>query len=202
MLNIEIKPHKDRRSLLTIFVDDDPWRNIHTSIFGTRPTLPKNCLLIDEFSKSFTALEYKQAKNYAIRRLSQMNLPSAKLAKSLKERLVSEPTITLLIQNLSEEGFINDQEWVNSFVRVQSQRKMGPRAIAMKLASKGMASEQADEILRESLTDEKQRESIKQLLASRYRTRDLKDFHEKRKVIASLLRRGYDYSLVQSILDE
>lgn len=202
MLNIEIAPHPNRRSLLTISLDGDPWRDIHTSIFGSRPSLPKECISVEQFTEKFSVIEYRQAKYYAIKRLSLLSLPSAKLIRSLKERLISEPIILRLINELSEAGYINDQEWTASFVRVQSQRNIGPRAIAGKLASKGMSSTYAKELLRESQTEEKQRSAVKQLLATRYRMRNLKDFREKKKVVASLIRRGFDFSLVLDILGE
>lgn len=202
MLKVEISPHPDRRFILVITIDEDPWKSIHTSIFGLRPTLPKDCISLEQFAEKFSAYEYKQAKYYAIKRLSMLSLPSAKLKRSLKERLVSEEIILRLISELSEAGYINDHEWLASFVRVQSQRKMGPRAIAQKLAVKGMATEEAEELLRESQTEEKQRIAIKQLLINRYKTRNLNDFNEKRKVVASLIRRGFDFSLVHSVLGD
>lgn len=202
MLQIEIAPHPNRRSLLTISIDGDLWRNIHTSIFGLRPSLPKNCYSIEQFAEKFAAIEYRQAKYYAIKRLSQLSLPSAKLIKSLKERLVSESVISRLIAELLEAGYINDREWTASYVRIQSQRNIGPRAIAQKLAAKGMASTQVVELLRESQTDEIQRNTIRHLLATRYRTRNLGDFRDKRKVVASLVRRGFDLSLILNVLGE
>ncbi|MBA3816234.1 MAG: RecX family transcriptional regulator, partial [Parachlamydiaceae bacterium] len=67
---------------------------------------------------------------------------------------------------------------------------------------KGMTSPFAEELLRESQTDEKQRAAIKQLLTTRYRSRNLKDFREKRKVVSSLIRRGFDLSLILDILGD
>ncbi|MBA3815494.1 MAG: RecX family transcriptional regulator, partial [Parachlamydiaceae bacterium] len=127
-LKVEVSPHNDRRSLLVIYLDEDPWRTIHTSIFGLRPSLPKDCSSIEQFAEKFAAIEYQRAKYYTIKRLSLLSLPSAKLIKSLKERLISELTISRVINELVEAGYINDPEWVKSFVRVQAQRKMGPRA--------------------------------------------------------------------------
>lgn len=200
-LNIEVIPDPVRRSIATISLDGDPWRNIHTSIFGKSPAFT-SCTSVEQFAEQFNALEYRQAKSYAIKRLSLSPLPSAKLIKSLKDRLISEKVIETLINELLEAGYLNDKEWTDSFVRMHSQRYRGPRAIAQKLASKGLKSTYAEQLLQVSHSEEKQLSMIKHLLATRYRTRNLKDFNEKKRVVASLMRRGFDLSVILNCIEK
>lgn len=204
MLKVDCIPNTERRSSLSILIDGEPWRTIHTSIFGHRPSLPKECPEMELLIQAFQALEFRQAKQYALKRLSQMNMPSTSLAKSLQQKLVTPHTISRVINDLKNIGFLNDKEWIASFIRVQKNKKIGPKAIAQKLAMKGLSLEDLEdpnheELLNSSIqSTEDQKTTIKHLLATRYRTKDLSVFKEKRKVIASLARRGFD---LQAILD-
>jgi regulatory protein len=181
------------QGLLTIFCDGEEWGEVHPSIFGRKPPLPKEAASLEEFNRLFLALEYRQAKQYAARRLAAQSLPSATLRRSLQKCLVSEATIERVIQELTLLGYLNDQEWAANFARVQAARRVGPRVIARKLASKGIRGSFASE--------EGQKEAIQHLLQTRYRRRDLSDFREKQKVIASLMRRGFDLDAILSILE-
>lgn len=200
-MKIECVPSEGRKAFITIFCDEDPWREVHTAIFGKKFTLPQ-CQSKEELSQKFQALEYRFAKLYVIRRLSAQNLPSSVLSKSLKERLVSEVTTLKLIEEFQELGYLNDGLWIDSFVRVQSQQKRGPKAIAQKLAMKGIAKDQIATALRTSCSISQQKESLKKLLETRYRQRDLSNFREKQKVIASLIRRGFELSLIIEVINE
>lgn len=143
-----------------------------------------------------TDLEYRLAKKYALRRLSAQSLPAAGLAKALKQRSVSEEIIERLIAEFCHLGYINDIEWIDSYVRGQQSRKKGPKAIAYKLAEKGISTQQAEEVLKRVSGIEQQKEMIINLLSTRYKSKNLSDFKEKQKVIAALVRRGFDLSAI------
>lgn len=197
---ISCTPHPTRSSILTIFWDGEPWREIHTSVFGRRPQLPQNCQNFDEFKTQFFEFEYRQAKNYCLRRLSLQAMLSTALTRALKDRLISEKTIQQVISELNDQGFLNDQEWSASFVRTQTSRKVGPRAIAQKLASKGIKGDVLDTALEKSWDCDTQKKLILSLLKSRYAKRNLNDFKEKQKVIASLVRKGFDFSIILEVI--
>lgn len=198
-MKIECRPHTRDKLRLTIFIEDEEWGDIHTSIFGRKPSLPKDCLSLEEFQEKFHALEYKVAKNYLIKRLSAQSLPSTTLAKTLKERLISQENIATLLQEFEQQGYINDSQWTQSFVRQQQARKLGPKAIASKLFLKGFDKETITKALKSTGADSQQ-EAIAKLLTTRYRQRDLKDFREKQKLVASLVRRGFDLSIILNTL--
>lgn len=145
--------------------------------------------------------EYRLARQYALRRLSAQSLPAAVLSKSLRQRQVSEETIDKVISELCQQGYINDHEWTQAFVRGQLSRKRGPREIMRRLSAKGISTEQADAALEAvGINHEDQEKSISELLSTRYRNKNLKDFKERQKVVASLLRRGFDFEIVINLL--
>lgn len=181
-----------RKSTIVILWEGEPWRNVHTAIFGKKPSLPQNSSTLEEFEYEFSRLEYGLAKAYAYRRLASMSMLSSNLAKSMRTRYVSDEVIKRIIDELTSLGYLNDQEWTKSFVRVQAQKKMGPKAIVAKLAARGISPELFEEYLKDITAEKDQRTLICELLATKYRKRNISDFRERQKVVAALLRRGFE----------
>jgi SOS response regulatory protein OraA/RecX len=110
----------------------------------------------------------------------------------LRDRQISEETIERLLADLTKLGVLNDKEWAASFARGQTRKKVGPRAIVQKLANKGVRGENLKEAVEDSWDPIQQQTMILDLLKTRYSKRDLSDFKERKKVISSLVRRGFD----------
>src|SRR5207253_3042304 len=115
-------------------------------------------------------------------------------------RLVSKRTIEKLIADFQNAGYINDSEWIASFVRRYWASGTGPQAIVMKLRAKGIPQEAAESAISLVCTDDAQKGKIQRLLGTKYRNKNLSDFKEKQKVIASLIRKGFDYEEITQVL--
>lgn len=183
-------PKEGKRGVLTIFIDGQPWREIHTTIFGRRPKIPK------DVQTRFSQWELQRAKSYALNRLAKQNQPSNQLEKSLRDRLVTEPTIAKIIADCQRLGYLNDEEWMESYIRSQQARHLGPERILLKLREKGISREQALAALDKQDDAELRAGRIRHLLTTRYRSRDLADYKERQKVIAALIRKGFSFSEV------
>ena len=190
-MKIHVAPKESAYKVFTLFVDDEAWRDIHASIFGQRAKF-EALTSFEDFEVSFHALEYQRAKLYTIRRLSMKNQNSAELREALSSRLVSLLNTDRILQVFTDQGYINDEEWTKSFIRQQVARKIAPKVIYMKLKAKGIPNHLAQQMMNQS--ENSPQELIKQLLLSRYKNRNLKDYHEKQKVIGSLARKGFDLS--------
>lgn len=199
-MKITCTKKEGRAGVLTIIVDEDEWRDIHTTIFGKQPAFPKICTTIDDLEKWFETTEYKGALQYALKRLSLKNQPSTELQQHLERKLVAESTITRIITECQQYGYLNDHNWLESFVRQQMARNIGPNAILMKLRSKGITQETAQTVLSGMDNQEDQSERIAHLLKTRYRKRDLSDYRSKQKVIASLIRKGFSFETILSAI--
>lgn len=200
-MKIECLPKDGRRGVFVIYIDDDLWREIHASIFGRKPSLPKTSTTLNEFAALFEQLEYRGAKQYALKRLTLKGQPSSELEMSLEERFVAPNTIKRVVEECRVLGYLNDQQWIESFIRCQLARKLGPQAIVMKLQAKGIAREVAKASVSQMADGEMQNQSIHQLLNTRYRSRDLTDYRTKQKVIASLIRKGYSIDVIRKALN-
>lgn len=197
MLKIECVTNNQKRNAITILIDNEVWRDVHLFIFGRKLEFPA-CQTLEEFEFSFHTIEYLGAKNYALRALSKRNLFSKQLDKKLKERWISETTRKKIIQELQEKGYLQDQEWISNFVRIQAAKKSSPQMIAVKLQIRGVSSVDAEKAVLDIVQN--QSETISYLLKTKYRTKNLSDFKEKQKVIASLARKGFPYEEIQAAL--
>lgn len=200
-MKIDCMPKEGRRGVFVICIDEDPWREIHASIFGRKPSLPKTGTTLSEFESLFEQLEYRGAMRYALKRLSLKGQPAAEFEGALEERLVSPNVINRIVAECSRLGYLNDQQWIESFIRCQLARKLGPKAIVMKLQAKGIASDVAKASVSQMSDAKRQIQSIHGLLNTRYRTRDLSDYRTKQKVIASLIRKGYSIDVIRQAID-
>lgn len=198
-MKIDVMPKEGRKEIRTIFVDGEPWRDIHTSIFGKNFSFPP-CATRTEWKVFFEKWEYQRVKNYVIWRLSTQPYHSEQLQKLLRERLVRQQTITKVLEECLSSGYLNDEAWIESFMRNQ-QKKNGLRSILLKLQAKGLTAETVQEIRSNWNRPEEEKEAILSLLRTRYRSKNLNDFREKQKTIASLMRKGYAFEQIQSALE-
>jgi len=200
-VKVTIIPCHQRRGEFSILLDEEPVGKIHGSIFGWRPSFPKMVATIEEWRTLFDEKEYRQAKNYTLRRLSKQSYYSGQLAKLLKEKFVQPKTIQRLVTEAQELGFLDDEAWLQMFIRSHL-RRYGKRAVYTKLLGKGVSREEAQRVIEKECSSEEEAESIQHLIRTRYRSRDFSDRKEKQKVIASLMRKGFSLDLICAALKE
>lgn len=127
-----------------------------------------------------------QTKAYAC--LARRALFSKELFTKLKEKGYPEKEIAALVKQLTERGWLNDQDLAQRYVESQRRKGVGARLIALKL--KDRAGEVACQI-------EDSEEELLVFVKKRY----LKDLPEKKsKVIGALMRRGHSYDLIKKVL--
>ena len=132
------------------------------------------------------------ARRYALMRLSMKSHSIYELRDQLEQKGMSAGIIEQVIEEFIKQGYLNDQEWVDAFIRGQQSRHTGPRSIQRKLRQKGISEDQIREALLRAGLKENQGCQIKKLLTARYKSKDLNDLKQKQKVIAALIRKGFD----------
>jgi regulatory protein len=192
---------EERKEVLTIFLDGDAWKDIHIAVFSRRPKLPKEASSLSEWSDLFNRLEYQLVKQYVLRRLSSQSYHSYQLKKLLAERLVQTQTIQKIIQDCLAWGYLDDQAWLESFVCSQLKRS-SMRALMIKLQAKGLPSEIIQEVVEQWRNPDEEKQVIKKLLQTKYRSKDLTQYKERQKVMASLGRKGYPFDQIRQVLLE
>jgi regulatory protein len=189
-----------QRPFFEILLEGELLRRAHPSILKPAE-IPQECLSSEELEEQLRALEVRGAKRYVLRRLAKQPLASTELAQLLAKRCVSSTTIEKVLTECQNAGYLDDEIWLQGYVKGCLSRKLGPRAIAEKLRVKGIPVPRIKAILEVEATLPKQSEGIRRLLTTRYRSRDLTQYKERQKVIAALLRKGYALDLIQACLN-
>lgn len=163
---------------------------------GNKPS--KMAGLENEPSSEESILNEAEAKRLLIRKLGVKSYTTIELRGWLKEKGAPEQIVEKLLTEFQALGYIDDQAYLASFIRVQRSRKYGPRSIALKLMQKGFSQEE----VASSLDQSDDSETIRQLLETKYRSKNMQDPREKQKVVASLMRRGFSYNQIRKGMDE
>lgn len=116
---------------------------------------------------------------------------SKELRKKLLDKGFSKDRVQSLLDLLKKQGLLNDEELAARFIERQKAKGYGAKLIAHKLR------ERAGEALSFEIFDSN--EDALNLIKKKYQ-KDLP--HKKNKVIAALLRRGYSYELIKTILED
>lgn len=198
-MQIELQRKNQQQFIITI--DGDPWQEIHKHIFGRKFSLPDTSIPFSEWETKFRKMEYTGAFQYALRRLSKYSECSTGLQKKLEMKSVCQETIEKVITECQRLGFLNDQAWIESFIRRQLNQNKGPQSILQKLYQKGIPQNIAKEALAQFDNEEEEQRRIKDLLTTRYKKRNLSDFKERQKVIASLIRKGFSLETIISCVN-
>ncbi len=151
---------------------------------------------IDDLQSASDEEEYRRLKKYALWRLAKQNYHSQQLKNLLLRRSGQVPMIDGLILELKQSGILNDEAWIEVFIRSQSKR-YGPSRLGLKLRQIGLDQETVQIIQERSENAGEQKEAILNLLHTTYRNRDLSDRKNRSKVIASLMRKGFHYEEIR-----
>lgn len=172
---------------ITVVLDDEPIRKLHRSIFGSAD-LPKSPSSEEELAAILDKIELNGARQYALKRLAMQAYWSGALRKLMEERGIGTAIIDSVLEECQRYGYINDEEWVNGFIEGQKRKRVGPRMIAQKLRAKGVP----EHMYEDSLDEDSPAERLRELIESKYAKRNLSDYKERQKVVASLMRKGYE----------
>lgn len=157
---------------------------------------------IDE--KSLKDIEHSvqltKAKSKAYDYLSYGDMSEKKLFDKLTRYGFSREIALECVEDMRQRGYIDNTRYAADLAySLANVRLYGPRRIIQELRLRGIDSQTAQYAVESLDTDFKQ--SIKALVSGRLK-RDMTDPKEVKKLIAALMRNGYDYETVKSSLRE
>lgn len=109
------------------------------------------------------------------------------------------------LEKLVRLGFLNDRLYAESLARqLVEQKRYGLRRAAMEMRHRGLSQEDADEALAPYDDPDDTAVRLAQLLERKYARKltDPDDRKAKESVIASLMRRGFDYADVRNAIED
>ena len=122
----------------------------------------------------------------------------------LKSKSYEERLIKIVLSELKEKSFIDDQVFANHFIEEKLKRKRwGNNKIRSALFSKGVSASIIDEVLKSFNSEEDQNEAALSLAQKKYEKLKLRESDErklKQKIISFLLSRGFDYEVSSDVV--
>lgn len=189
---MELVVLEEEKGWLSLSIDGNFFRKVATPLFRkkiTRRLFPSR----EEFANWFEVLEKKAAREAGYRLLAMRDYPSEILDEKLIQKGISQKIASIVIKELKEEGFVNDDEWMARFVEREFRKGVGPRGILAKLWGKKIKGETASSFVNSMISFEDQIKKIEALFQTKYA------HTPKEKAISSLERKGFDLSAILQV---
>lgn len=121
--------------------------------------------------------------------------------RKLKDRSeLSDLVIDALIKRVKEKGLINDLQFAKDWVEARRKSKQkGMRALKVELFQKGIDREIIEEVLSRDSDEENLAKIALEKKVKAWKNLPLLEF--KQKAVQFLLRRGFDYQVAKSVVD-
>ncbi len=148
-------------------------------------------------------LQYKRARDRALRLLAMRGRSRAELRKKLAERDFTKSVVDRVLENLGELGYLDDEAFaVNRARHLAVNRLYGDRKIEEQLREKGISREAAREAIREVREEFPEKEGIARSAAKKYpgRSIDGLDKKERLSLARTLQGKGYHLGLILDYL--
>jgi len=141
-------------------------------------------------------LQYKRARERALRLLALRGRSRAELRKKLAERDFSKPVVDRVLENLGALGYLDDEAFaVNRARHLAVNRLYGDRKIAEQLREKGVDPEAARAAIREVREEFPELEGIARSAARKLQGRSLESLGKKERLALARTLQGKGYHL-------
>ena len=110
--------------------------------------------------------------------------------------------IDSVIRDLSNNGYLNDEEFIREFVAVKSKSKnWSAKKVKSELIKRGISSKQIDSVLKDQtiVSDSENAEKLAKRKYELLRKRDLDPNELTNKLYSNLLSKGFDYEVVKKV---
>lgn len=149
--------------------------------------------------------DFQKLLDYALKLLSFRPRSTYELKKRLtqytQKHKLPIKLIELVIANLTEHKFLNDEEFARWWVgQRKTFRPKGDRLIALELSGKGIDKETVVKVT--SDTSSEFEDALKVVTKKKRLTANLSPFEAKRKISAFLSRRGFGWDTIERVIDE
>lgn len=144
---------------------------------------------------------YPFALDKAVSLLASRARTEHEIVSALRQNAYPEQTIARVMARLHEEGYIDDAAFAGQWVSARTAKGMGARRIRQELRLKGVSQHDIDEAL-DSVDEEEALNAAVQAAEKASRGRNLSDPADRQKIIAALVRRGYDFSTAKTALQK
>lgn len=156
------------------------------------------------FDAFLTGRSYPFAMDKAVALLAMRGRTRKEIRDALVKNAYPEHTVERVLTRLDEAGYVDDADFAGHWASSRTSKGIGARRIRMELRQKGVEASVIEETLSAMNTDEQLSGACK--IARRAANgKDLSLRTDRQKVMAALMRRGFDYDTARqalAVLDE
>lgn len=192
---------KKQRGLVLVEIEEEAALRIPASLYRERPLQPDTDLDLEAYEAWLDERAYPHALNRAVEYLAARPRTEREMETRLRQCGYTDKVIARVMARLAHEGFLNDAQFADLWTQARQERALGKRRIAQELARKGVSREHVDAALSQIDEEEQQRQATELCRHLLERTRGKDERDVRRKVLAALVRRGYDWDTAKQALD-
>jgi len=193
-MNIEII---DNKLFSEIWVDGELWKEVHRKLYKNYLWEILRSQSKKDLSDLLLRIDVKIASGIVYKFLALKGYLKSELRKKLKRYKIASEAIEEILGECEKLGYLDDQREGKLFIARQKRRGLGPQMIAYKLQQK---APELKEMVRERVTDEEQRETIKSWITKKTKKNDFNDIKVKERLYRFLRGKGFDDHLIRQEL--
>ena len=151
--------------------------------------------------KLIEADEGMRAKNCAVALLSDQSYSKSQIIYQLRQRGFGAEAINITVDDLEQLGHIKDEDFAKRWVaRRQRSKPKGKKMLAHELANQRIDRTTVDRVLADIDRSEEADTALELARKQAKRYQSLQPEVAKRRLQGFLLRRGFDYETIQSVI--
>ena len=199
-----ISKRKNKR-LYDIFIDDEFCFSVSSKNVLQKFGLEQGRIFQpDEFYELRSKIEFFEAEYILLEFLKYRFRSKKEILRKLASKKISQPTIDALITKYQEKGFINDEDFAESYILdLISHHPQGNFAITQKLKQKGISNEIITRLSEKYLSGETEHEmAVRELSKRKTKYMKLEPRERRNKALAFLQRKGFSYTCARECVEE
>lgn len=199
----EISPQAKNPKRFNIFVDKEFFIGVNDTDlydFGLKvgeeitpeleDALNANSQLLNCERKAFNLLAYRDRTSF-------------ELGKRLKEAGFDKKEIDLTIEKLEVLGYINNEKFIRNYIESEKNKGSSAMKIRSSLQNMGVPYGESQAFIEEIYSEDDQTLAAKELLVKKSQTlKNMDNYTKKQKLIAYLSRKGFDFHIIFSLIDD
>lgn len=199
-----IEVQKKNKNRVAVFIDEAFAFGLDINTLAKFNLKKNDTLTSERISEILLAEEKKKVQNSAFRYLANRSHSEKELKLKLKNKGFAENLIDEVLEELKAAKFIDDEQFALSFSRSRiNSKQMGARLLRQELWQKGIEKEIVDKTVKliyQDFPEEKLAASLVEKRKTKYKNLDA--FEQKKKLHDFLIRRGFNWEIVQKMLEK
>ncbi len=197
-----IEAQKKRRNRLSIFLDGEFAFGLHVAIVARFNLKTGDVLANERISDILHSEDFRKVKENAFRYLGRRAHSEQELRIKLKQKDYNESSVSEVINELKQSGFINDLDFARAFTRSRLLSKpMGAKGLRSALWRKGIEEKIIDKVVCEAFSEKSEEAFARALVARKQESfRNLDTLVKKKRLQDLLLRRGFTWDVITEVM--